>query len=114
MPDAGWIFLKKGSMADNLEIRTTYIKQFDRHERDRFTTFFYKNGRQVDGTVARISYGIEGCWWMNHTAGHNCIVLDGANAAASASQLIAYQDSPETPIAVVQSDPVTPLYKDVC
>ena len=113
MPNAGWIFLRQGNAVDSREIRLNYIKQFDRHEADRLTTFFYQNNRQVDSTIGRISYGIDGCWWMNETAGHNCIVIDGRNSSPSRSSLLVYNDSPAAPLAVVRTDPATPLYEGV-
>jgi len=113
MANAGYVFLRQGSAADNLEIRLNYIKHFDRHERDRLTTFFYRNRRQVDATVGRISYGVKDCWWMNDTAGHNCIVIDGKNASEGRSRLLVFADNPETPLAVVRTDPETPLYAGV-
>jgi len=113
MPNAGWIFLRTGGIDSWREIRMNYIKQFDRHESDRLTTFFYDGTRQVDSTVGRISYGLENCFWMNNTHGHNCIVIDGKNAAANDSALVAYNPSAQTPLAVVRTKAQTPLYKGV-
>ena len=55
MDGMGYIFLRRGHAADSREIHMNYREQFDRNEFDRFTTFFYRNGGQVDSTVARLS-----------------------------------------------------------
>jgi phage FluMu protein Com len=113
MPGAGYIFLKKGNAADYREIRLNYIKQFDRHEHDRLTTFFYRNGRQIDGTVGRITYGSPHSGWMRHTAAHNCIVINGQSQKAPRGRLIALDTSPDNPVAIVASDPEDPFYAGV-
>ena len=112
MSGGGFVYLKQGNATDYLEIRLNYIRQFDRHEHDRLTTFFFQNGRQVDSTAGRIAYGLGG-GWMPATAAHNCIVIDGQNSRASGGKLIAKDLSPEAPIAVVGTDPVTPYYEGV-
>ena len=113
MPGAGYVFLKKGNAADYREIRLNYIKQFDRHEHDRLTTFFYENGRQIDGTVGRITYGSPHSGWMRHTAAHNCIVIDGESQHALRGRLITLETSTENPVAVVGNDPERPFYEGV-
>ena len=113
MPGGGFVYLKRGNVADYNEIRLNYINQFDRHEHDRLTTFFYRNGRQVDSTVGRIAYGVKGSNWMLATAAHNCIVIDGKSVNAVGGRLITFDGSPDTPIAVVASDPQTPFYDGV-
>ena len=60
MDGMGYIFLRRGHAADSREIHMNYREQFDRNEFDRFTTFFYRNGGQVDSTVARLSYTAPG------------------------------------------------------
>lgn len=113
MEGAGYVFLRRGNAADYREIRLNYIKQFDRTEQDRFTTFFFRNGRQVDGTVGRIGYASPHSHWMYHTAAHNCIVVDGAKETGSRGRLLAFNDAAEAPVAVVASDPERPLYDGV-
>ncbi|MFP4029819.1 MAG: alginate lyase family protein [Candidatus Brocadiia bacterium] len=113
MTGAGYVFLKKGNAADFREIRLNYIKQFDRHEHDRLTTFFYRNGQQIDKTVGRITYGSPHSGWMRHTAAHNCIVIDGKSEEAPRGVLVAYEPSPSNPVAVVGSDPERPFYEGV-
>jgi len=113
MPGAGYLFLKKGNAADYSEVRLNYIKQFDRHEHDRFTTFLFRNSRQVDSTVGRITYGSPRCGWMGDTAAHNCIVVNGESQKAPEGRLVAVDLSPDAPIAVVESRPETPFYPGV-
>ncbi len=113
MPGAGYVFLKRGNAADNTEIRLNYIKQFDRHEHDRLTAFLYRNGRQVDGTVGRITYGSKHCPWMTKTAAHNCIVIDGNSSRTAPSDLLVFDDSAEATLAMVATSEKTPLYDGV-
>jgi hypothetical protein len=113
MPGAGYLHLRKGTAADWRGVSLNYIKTFDRSENDRFTTFLYHTGRQVDSTVGRITYGSPRGWWMTHTAAHNAIVIDGASERDSEGLLVACDLSPEHPIAVVASDPAGPLYEGV-
>ena len=110
---AGYVFLRKGNAGDYREIRINYIKQFDRTEHDRLTTFFYRNGRQVDDTVGRIGYASPHSGWMYHPAAHNCIVIDGQTQHAQRGRLVAYEPSPDHPVAVVANDPETPFYPGV-
>ena len=113
MPGAGYIHLRKGNAADWMGISINYIKQFDRTERDKFTTFFYRNGAQVDSTIGRITYGSPHCHWMYQTAAHNCIVIDGKSERAFEGQLVACDLSAETPVAAVATNPETPFYEGV-
>jgi len=113
LPGAGYIYLKKGTAADWAGISLNYIKQFDRTERDRFTTFFLRNGSQVDSTIGRITYGSPHGSWMYATAAHNTIVIDGQNSEAREGRLLVFDPSPQAPIAVVATIPGTPLYKGV-
>jgi hypothetical protein len=113
MPGAGYVFLKKGTAADWLGISLNYIKQFDRHERDRFTTFFHRTGNQADSTVGRITYGSPHCGWMSATAGHNTIVIDGGDQDEREGRLVAFDPSAQTPLAVVATSPETPFYEGV-
>ena len=110
---AGYVFLRKGNAGDYREIRLNYIKQFDRTEHDRLTTFFYKNGQQVDDTVGRIGYASPHSKWMYHPAAHNCIVVDGQTQHAQRGRLIAFEPSPAHPVAVAGNDPETPFYPGV-
>ena len=113
MAGAGYIYLKKGTAAEYTEIALNYIKQFDRHEHDRFTTFFRRSGRQIDSTVGRITYSSPRSAWMYHTAAHNTIVIDGRNAHAREGRLVAFDPSPEHPMAVVATRPESPLYDGI-
>jgi len=129
MAGAGYVYLRRGTAADWLGIALNYIKPFDRGERDRLTTFFHRTGTQVDSTVGRITYGSPHAGWMAATAAHNCIVIDGADEQDADCQLIAFDPSPyrqrpagsrqdgggtaETPIAVVATNPASPLYDGV-
>ncbi|MFW6107273.1 MAG: hypothetical protein ACOC8A_01135 [bacterium] len=112
-PGTGYLFLRTGHVADNREIRVNYIKPFDRHERDKLTTFFYRNGRQVDGTVGRITYSSPHSAWMLHSAAHNTIVVDGASQEPVDARLVAADLEAPCPIAVVATDPQAPLYPGV-
>jgi len=109
----GYIFLRRGNAADSWEIHLNYKEQFDRTEADRFTTFFYRNGGQVDGTVGRLSYTVPGGGWMYATAAHNLIVIDGGDSRATVGELLAYQGDGETPHAVVADSPPGTLYEGV-
>ena len=112
MPGAGYVFLRKGNAADNREIQLNYIKTFDRGERDKFTTFFFRNRGQVDTHVGRIRYGTPGgC--MEATAAHNAIVVDGKDEEPVDGRLVAYSPSPDAPIAVVTTEPTAPFYEGV-
>lgn len=113
MDGMGYIFLRRGSAADSWEIRMNYKEQFDRGEHDRFTTFFFRNGQQVDSTVGRMFYTVPGSGWMEYTAAHNVIVIDGQNSRAVTGDLVAYDGAGETPIAVVADDPTATLYEGV-
>jgi len=113
MPGAGYVHLRKGTAADWMGISLNYIKQFDRGELDKLTTFFYKNGTQVDSTVGRITYGSRHANWMCFTAAHNAIVIDGGNERDLDCQLVAYDPSRDAPIAVVSTKPAAPLYEGV-
>ncbi len=113
MSSTGYIFLRHGTAADSAEIRLNYIKTFDRGEADRFTTFFYRNGQQVDGTAGRIIYSSPRAEWMYATAAHNTIVVDGRNQRDVDGRLVAFNPDPESPIAVVASDPEALLYEGV-
>jgi len=109
----GYIFLRSGNVADSREIRLNYIKPFDRHENDKFATFFYRNGRPVDATVGRITYSSPHSAWMAATAAHNTIVVDGADQRPREGALVACDLSPRAPLAVVVTDPKAPLYEGV-
>lgn len=115
MPGAGYIYLRNGSVTNNMEIALNYIKYFDRHERDKFTTFFRRNGRQIDSTVGRITYGSPRFGWTEATPAHNTIVIDGRDQDSDsvAGMLVAFDPSPGTPVAAVRSDPKAPLFKGV-
>ncbi len=112
-PGTGYVFLRTGNVADSQEIRLNYIKTFDRHERDRFTTFFFRGGQQVDSTVGRITYSSPQSAWMESTAAHNAIVVDGEDEREQDGVLVASDLAGKCPIAVVASDPKAPLYEGV-
>ncbi len=112
-PGTGYIFLRAGNVADSQEIRLNYIKAFDRHERDKFTTFFFRSGQQVDSSVGRITYSSPHSAWMESTAAHNTIVVDGEDQREQDGLLIASDLAGKCPIAVVASDPKAPLYEGV-
>ncbi|MBM4030810.1 MAG: hypothetical protein FJ291_03395 [Planctomycetes bacterium] len=113
MDGMGYIFLRRGTAADSWEIRMNYKEQFDRGEHDRFTTFLYRNGQQVDSTVGRMFYTVPGAGWMEWTAAHNTIVIDGQNSREVTGDLVAWRGAGETPFAVVATDPAAPLYEGV-
>jgi hypothetical protein len=112
-PGTGYFFLRTGNVADAREIRLNYLKTFDRGERDKLTTFFFRNGQQVDATVGRITYSSPHGAWMAATAAHNTIVVDGADQAEQDGQLVACDLAATCPIAVVATDPKAPLYEGV-
>jgi hypothetical protein len=112
LPTSGYIFLRRGTVADHREIRLNYRDAFDRNERDRFSTAFYRNGQRVDSTVGRIIYTSPQAMWMMETAAHNAIVVDGASQREIAGRLLAYQPDGDTPIAVV-TDAGASLYEGV-
>ncbi|MBM4036981.1 MAG: hypothetical protein FJ290_00580 [Planctomycetes bacterium] len=112
-PGTGYVFLRTGNVADSREIRLNYIKTFDRHERDKFTTFFFRGGQQVDATVGRITYSSPHCAWMESTAAHNAIVVDGEDEREQDGVLVASDLAGQCPIAAVASDPKAPLYDGV-
>ncbi len=114
METSGYIYLRKKAAPGLMEIGLNYIQQFDRTERDRFTTFFKLDGKQVDSTVGRINYGSPRSKWMYATAAHNAIVVDGkSEAGGSEGNLIAFDASTETPIAAVTTDPRMRFYEGV-
>ncbi len=112
LPTSGYIFLRRGTVADHREIRLNYRDAFDRNERDRFSTALYRNGQRVDSTVGRIIYTSPQAMWMMETAAHNAIVVDGASQREMAGRLLAYQPDGDTPIAVV-TDAGASLYEGV-
>lgn len=112
-PGTGYVFLRTGNMADSHEIRLNYLKPFDRHERDKFTTFFFRSGQQVDSSVGRITYSSPHSAWMESTAAHNTIVVDGEDQREQDGVLVASSLAGECPIAVVAVDPKAPLYDGV-
>lgn len=113
MPGMGYIFLRRGTAADSWELRMNYIEQYDRNEFDRFSTSLYRNGQQVDNMVARLNYTVPDSQWMEETASHNAIVIDGENQRPVTGKLVAYSPSQDTPIAVITTDPTAPLYNGV-
>jgi len=112
-PGTGYLFLRTGNVADSHEIRLNYLKTFDRHERDKFTTFLFRNGQQVDSTVGRITYSSPHSAWMEATAAHNTIVVDGGDQREQDGVLVAADLAAPCPIAVVASDPKAPLVDGV-
>ncbi|HUT35356.1 MAG TPA: hypothetical protein VNE39_17850 [Planctomycetota bacterium] len=112
-PGTGYVFLRAGNVADSREIRLNYLKTFDRHEHDKFTTFFFRNGQQVDSTVGRITYSSPRSAWMAATAAHNTIVVDGLDEREQDGWLVASDLGGKCPIAVVASDPKAPLFEGV-
>lgn len=113
MAEAGYVFLRTGTAADSREIQLNYIKPFGRTEQDRFGTYFLRNGQPVDGQVGRITYGDPRSHWMYETAAHNTIVVDGGDQRLFDGRLIAFDDSPHAPIAVVGIDPPSSFYPGV-
>jgi hypothetical protein len=113
MPGTGYLFLRKGNASDSYEIRLNYIKFFDRDEHDKFTTVFFRNGQQVETWPGRMSYGDRNSKFMSASAAHNVVVIDGQDERAVDGRLIAYVPDPETPLAVVATDPAAPLYEGV-
>ncbi|MBI2191619.1 MAG: alginate lyase family protein [Planctomycetes bacterium] len=113
MPGAGYVYLRQGSAADWKGISLNYIKPFDRGERDKLTTFFLRNGGQVDSTVGRITYGSPHAGWMESTAAHNTIVIDGNDERDADASLLVFDASPEHPLALVATDPAAPFYEGV-
>ena len=112
-PGTGYVFLRTGNVADSHECRLNYLKTFDRHERDKFTTFFFRNGQQVDATVGRITYSSPHAAWMGATAAHNTIVVDGQDQRVQDGRLVASDLTAACPVAVVATDPKAPLYDGV-
>ena len=90
-----------------------YRQQFDRGEHDRHTTFFFRNGWQVDSCLGRLRYTDPGAAFMEATAAHNTIVIDGQNPRAVNGDLVAWQGDGDTPFAVAQTDPQATLFKGV-
>jgi len=113
MEGAGYIFLRRGTAADYREIRLNYKEQFDRAENDRFTTFFYRNGQQVDSTVGRMMYTTPGSGWMSSSHAHNVIIVDGSDSRPVSGDLISFAGAGETPLAVVTDNPAAPLFAGV-
>ena len=113
MPATGYVLLRRGNAASYTELRINYIKRFDRLEHDRFTTFFYRNGRQLDGTAGRIIYSSPKSHWMSETAAHNTIVIDGASERDVAGRLLAFQRNGPVPVAVLATSPDAPFYEGV-
>ncbi len=113
MAGAGYIFLRKGNAADSYEIRTSYIKYFDRTEYDRFSTFFFRNGQGIETMPGRMSYGDVNASFMYATAAHNAIVVDGGDQREAHGSLVALVPDPETPIAVIATVPGAELYAGV-
>jgi len=113
MDGMGYIFLRLGTAADFREIRMNYKEQFDRNEHDRFTTFFYRNGRQVDSCIGRCRYSDPGALFMADTAAHNTIVIDGQDSRDVTGNLLVWREDGETPMAVVATDPKATLYEGV-
>ena len=113
MPGTGYLFLRKGNASDSYEVRLNYIKYFDRDEYDKFTTQFLRNGQQVETWPGRMSYGDRNSGFMSASAAHNVVVIDGLDERPVDGRLIAYAPDPETPLAVVATDPAAPLYEGV-
>ncbi len=109
----GYIFLQSGTASDNVGITMNYIKTFDRLEHDKFQTLFHRNGQQVDGGVGRITYSAPEAGWMEATAAHSAIVVDGGDQRDVDGVLLAFNDSPDHPFAVVKTDDKSPLYEGV-
>jgi len=113
MSTSGYLFLRKGDISNSMELRLNYLKPFDRTELDRFTTFIYKNGQQVDNTTGRISYSSDRAHWMYSTASHNTIVIDGKNEMDVDGALIAYNPDVAFPAAIVSTAKDNPFYTGV-
>ncbi len=113
MDGMGYLFLRRGTAADSWEIRLNYKEQFDRGEADRFTTFFFRNGLQMDASVGRMFYTVPGQEWQTFTPAHNVIVIDGQNSRHVHGELVSWQGQGDTPIAVVADDPDAPLFEGV-
>lgn len=113
MEGSGFIILRKGSPLDSWEIRLNYKAQLDRGEHDRFSTWFYRNNRQVDSGIGRRRYASPGAYFQEETAAHNTIVIDGQNSRDVIGELVAYKGDGDTPFAVVQTDPKATLFEGV-
>jgi hypothetical protein len=113
MEGSGYIMLRKGSPVDSWEIRLNYKAQLDRGEHDRYSTWFYRNNRQVDSGIGRRRYSSPGAVFQEETAAHNTIVIDGQNSRDVIGELVAYKGDGDTPLAVVQTDPTATLYEGV-
>lgn len=113
LPGAGYIILRRGTAAAFGEIRLNYGKTFDRSEKDRLTTFFFRSGQAVDGSAGRIIYSSPRAEWMYATAAHNAIVIDGGDERDVDGRLLAYDPARESPAAAVMSRPEAPLYPGV-
>jgi|GEM_PF-2357550 len=113
LPGTGYLLLRKGNATDSYEIRLNYIKTFDRSEFDKFTTIFYRNGQQLETWPGRMSYGSVNGEFMYATAAHNTIVIDGLDERSTDGRLIAFAPDPETPLAVVATEPAAPFYDGV-
>lgn len=113
MRATGYIFLRKGDISNSMELRLNYLEPFDRTELDRFTTFIYKNGRQIDNATGRISYSSPHAHWMYSTASHNAIVVDGKDEMDVDGTLIAYNPNSIFPAAIVSTVKDNPFYKGV-
>ena len=112
MPAAGYVFLRAGNASDYRELRLNYIKTFDRLEFDKFTTFFYHNGKQVDASVGRIKYTVEG-GRMEATAAHNTIVIDGMDEKPVDGNLLSFNTADNSSVAVVITDTANPFFEGV-
>ncbi len=109
----GYIFLRNGTAAENSGIKMNYIKTFDRLEHDKFQTRFLHNGQAVDEEVGRIPYSAPEAGWMEATAAHSTMVVDGTDQRDVDGALVAFDDSPEHPIAIVRTDDASPLHEGV-
>ncbi len=109
----GYVFLRKGTMADNRQIRINYKNSFDRTEKDRLQTKFIHNGRRIDAEVNRMMYSDPNSKWMYQTAAHSTIVIDGATQTDVAGRLVATDFAPDAPVAVLATRPDAPFYQGV-
>ena len=113
MEGSGYVMLRRGSPIDSWEIRLNYKAQLDRGEHDRFSTWFYRNNRQVDSGIGRRRYSSPGAVFQEETAAHNTIVIDGRNSRDVIGELVAYRGDGDAPFAVVQTDPTAPRFEGV-
>lgn len=113
LPGAGYLILRRGTAAGFNDVRLNYGKTFDRSERDRLSTFFFRSGQALDSSAGRIIYSSPRAEWMYATAAHNAIVIDGGDERDVEGRLLAFNPASQSPAAAVESRPEAPLYPGV-